>query len=88
MSPWLVGEVVLIGVGLPVAVWIGSRGSAIDRLVGLEFAGAVATLTLLAFAQEMNQSSYLIVPTVAVVLSFAGTLVFTRLLAPRSAGRR
>jgi hypothetical protein len=44
----------------------------------------VGTLALLAFAQAVAQPSYLIVPTVAVVLSFAGTLVFTRLLAPRS----
>jgi hypothetical protein len=41
------------------------------------------TLALMAFAQAVVQPSYLIVPTVAVVLAFAGTLVFTRLLAPR-----
>jgi multisubunit Na+/H+ antiporter MnhF subunit len=84
MNPWLVGDIVLVGIGLPVAVWIGARGNPIDRLVGLEFAGVIATLALMAFAQVMLQASYLIVPTVAVVLSFAGTLVFTRLLAPRS----
>lgn len=84
MSAWLIGDLALIGVVLPIAVWIGSRGNAIDRLVGLELAGVSATLALLAFAQAVSQPSYLIVPTVAVVLSFAGTLVFTRLLAPRS----
>jgi multicomponent Na+:H+ antiporter subunit F len=84
MSPWLVGDLALVGVGLPVAVWIGARGNAIDRLVGLELAGVIATLALMAFSQLMEQASYLIVPTVAVVLAFAGTLVFTRLLAPRS----
>lgn len=84
MSPWLIGDLVLIGIGLPVAIWIGARGNALDRLIGLELAGVIGTLALMAFAQLMAQSSYLIVPTVAVVLSFAGTLVFTRLLAPRS----
>lgn len=87
MSPWLIGNIALVGIGLPVAIWIGSRGEAIDRLVGLEFAGVVATLALMSFAQQVHQSSYLIVPTVAVVLAFAGTLVFTRLLAPRPTDR-
>jgi len=84
MNPWLVGVLALVGIGLPIAIWIGSRGDPVDRLVGLELAGVVATLALLAFAQAVAQPSYLIVPTVAVVLSFAGTLVFARLLAPRS----
>ena len=84
MSVWLAGVVALVGIGLPVAIWISSRGDPVDRLVGLELAGVVGTLALLAFAQAVAQPSYLIVPTVAVVLSFAGTLVFARLLAPRS----
>lgn len=84
MNPWLVGVLALVGIGLPIAIWIGSRGDPVDRLVGLELAGVVATLALLAFAQAVAQPSYLIVPTVAVVLSFAGTLVFARLLAPGS----
>jgi multisubunit Na+/H+ antiporter MnhF subunit len=84
VSPWLVGDLALVGLGLPVAVWIGGRGNAVDRLVGLELAGVIGTLALLAFAQGVHQPSYLIVPTVAVVLSFAGTLVYARLLAPRS----
>jgi multisubunit Na+/H+ antiporter MnhF subunit len=84
MSVWLAGVVALVGIGLPVAIWISSRGDPVDRLVGLEMAGVVGTLALLAFAQAVAQPSYLIVPTVAVVLSFAGALVFARLLAPRS----
>lgn len=83
MSPWLIGDLALIGVGLPTAIFIGARGNAVDRLIGLELAGVVGTLALMAFAQLVGQPSYLIVPTVAAVLSFAGTLVFTRLLAPR-----
>ncbi len=38
---------------------------------------------MLALCQAFNQSSYLIVPLVLVLLSFAGTLVFTRLLGAR-----
>lgn len=70
MNPWLVGVLALVGIGLPIAIWIGSRGDPVDRLVGLELAGVVATLALLAFAQAVAQPSYLIVPTVAVVLSW------------------
>jgi multisubunit Na+/H+ antiporter MnhF subunit len=84
MSPWLLGDLALVGIGLPVAIWIVARGSAIDRVVGMELAGVVGTLALLSFAQAVGQPSYLIVPTVAVALALAGTLVFTRLLAPRS----
>jgi multicomponent Na+:H+ antiporter subunit F len=84
VNAWLVGDLALVGIGLPIAVWIGARGDGVDRLVGLELAGVIGTLALLAFAQAVKQPSYLIVPTVAVVLSFAGTLVYTRLLAVRS----
>jgi multicomponent Na+:H+ antiporter subunit F len=82
VNPWLVGTIALVGLGMPVAVWIGARGSAVDRLVGLELGAVDGTLALLAFSQAVEQPSYLIVPTVAVVLAFAGTLVYTRLLAP------
>jgi multisubunit Na+/H+ antiporter MnhF subunit len=84
MSPWLIGDLALVGIGLPVAIWLAGRGNALDRLVGMELAGVIGTLALLTFSQAVKQPSYLIVPTVAVVLSFAGTLVYTRLLAPRS----
>jgi multisubunit Na+/H+ antiporter MnhF subunit len=83
VNVWLAGTIVLVGLCLPVAIWIGARGDPIDRLVGLELAAVVATLALLAFSQAVAQPSYLIVPTVAVVVSFAGTLVFARLLVPR-----
>jgi multisubunit Na+/H+ antiporter MnhF subunit len=83
VNPWLLGSVVLLAGGFPVALWIGSRGSPVDRMVGLELAGAVTTLVLLGFSQAVNESSYLIVPLVTALLSFAGSLVFTRLLAPR-----
>jgi multisubunit Na+/H+ antiporter MnhF subunit len=84
MSPWLAGVIALLAVAMPIAIWLAGRGNAVDRLVGLELGSVIGTLALLGFAQAVAQPSYLIVPTVAVVLSFAGTLVFTRLLAPRS----
>lgn len=83
MSAWLLGAVVLLAGGLAPAGWIAARGTPVDRLVGLEIGTVAATLELMLFSQAENESQYLIVPLVLVLLSFAGTLVYTRLLAPR-----
>lgn len=73
---------VLLVLGLaPVAV-VASRGEPTDRLVGLQLASVVAVLALELFAFVGPGRSYdLILPLVLAVLSAAGTLVFTRLLA-------
>ena len=84
MSAWLLGSIVLLLGGLVPAGWMAARGTAVDRLVGLEMGGTVTALELLLFAQAENESQYLIVPLVLVLLSFAGTMVYVRLLAPRS----
>lgn len=84
MSAWLLGAVVLLFGSVAPAGWIAARGSAADRLMGLEMGGVAAALELMLFSQAENESQYLIVPLVLVLLSFAGTLVYTRLLAPRS----
>jgi multisubunit Na+/H+ antiporter MnhF subunit len=82
MTAFLWAGLVLTAGGLGPAWWIGSRGDPVDRLVGLELAGAIATVDLLVLIQAFDQSIYLIVPFALVLLSFAGTLVFTRLLSP------
>ncbi|HZC71292.1 MAG TPA: MrpF/PhaF family protein [Jatrophihabitans sp.] len=84
MNPWLAACAVLIALGLIPMLWVAARGDAVRRLVGLQMFGALAVLVLTAFAQAMNQPSYLIVPLVLAALSIAGTLVFTRLLGPRA----
>jgi multicomponent Na+:H+ antiporter subunit F len=84
VSPWLAGAIVLLGVGFPAAGWRASRGTPVDRLVGVEMSNVIVTLELILFSQAVGQSSYLIVPLVLAVVSFAGTLVYARLLAPRS----
>ena len=83
MSPWLLGAVVLLAAGFGPALWVGSRNAAVERLVGLELAGVVSTLVLMSIAQGVAQPSYLIVPLVLALVSVAGILVYTRLLAPR-----
>lgn len=83
MNAWLTATVALTGAGLAPALWLGARGAPVDRLVALELTSAVAALDMLLFAQAAGRSIYLVVPLVLVLLSFAGTLVFTRLLGPR-----
>ncbi|HET8598959.1 MAG TPA: monovalent cation/H+ antiporter complex subunit F [Segeticoccus sp.] len=82
MNPWLVAGLVLSLLLAPAGL-LASRGDPMERLVGMELAGGILVLDLLALSQAFAQSSYLIVPLVLVLLSFAGTLVFTRLLGPR-----
>ncbi|EWM10750.1 monovalent cation/H+ antiporter complex subunit F [Kutzneria sp. 744] len=83
MSGWEIATLALLVGGMVPALVLVARGGPIERLVGLELASAVGTLTLLVMIQGDGQSSYLIVPLVLVLLGFAGTLVFTRLLGPK-----
>ncbi|HJP78915.1 MAG TPA: MrpF/PhaF family protein [Pseudonocardiaceae bacterium] len=80
MTVWVVAAGALLVGGLVPAMILASRGPAAHRLLGLELAGATGIIVLMVLCQAMNQSSYLIVPLVLALLSFAGTLVYTRLL--------
>ena len=82
MTIWLLAAGTLLVGGLIPAMVLAYRGSAAHRLLGLELASAVGVIVMLLLCQAFNQSSYLIVPLVLALLSFAGTLVFTRLLGP------
>jgi multisubunit Na+/H+ antiporter MnhF subunit len=76
---WLLFTGVLLVVGLAPALWVGARGSTASRLLGLQLTGTVSALALIALSVAVGQPGYLIVPLVLVLLSYAGTLVFTRL---------
>jgi multisubunit Na+/H+ antiporter MnhF subunit len=84
VNAWLTGVAVLLIAGLGPAGWLAFRGGPVDRLIGVELGSAVTALLLVLFATAVNQAQYLIVPVVLVLVSFAGTLVYARLLAPRS----
>jgi multisubunit Na+/H+ antiporter MnhF subunit len=83
MTGWLIVAAALLIGGLAPALWLGSRGRPLDRLVGLELAGVSTVLALLALGQAYGPSSVVILPLTLVVLSFAGAMVFIRLLATR-----
>lgn len=74
--------VVLLAGGLGPALLLGARGRPTNRLVGLEMASAVLTILFLLMALVTGESYDLVLPLVLVPLSFAGSLVYTRLLAP------
>jgi multisubunit Na+/H+ antiporter MnhF subunit len=80
---WLSAALVLMLGALGLAMYLGLRDAPLDRLVGLQLAGALLVAVLLLLSHGFNQSSYLTVPLVLVVLSFAGVLVFLRLLGSR-----
>jgi multicomponent Na+:H+ antiporter subunit F len=80
MTMWVVFAGVLAVGGLGPALWVGARHTGVARLVGMQSTSAVTVLLLIALSAAFGQSSYLIVPLVLVVLAYAGTLVYTRLL--------
>lgn len=76
----------MVGGVIPVLL-LCSRGEAGTRLIGLDLLATVLTFCLILLSQVGPGQSYdLILPLVLVPLSFAGTLVFTRLLGKREEG--
>lgn len=85
MSAFTICTVALLAGGLAPALVVCSRGRPGDRLVGLEIASAVIVFLLVMLSQIGPGQSYdLVLPLVLVPLSFAGTLVFTRLFGRRA----
>jgi multicomponent Na+:H+ antiporter subunit F len=70
--------VVLVAVAFPLLLVAMTRGDQLQRLVGLEVLGVVATLVLLLLADAFGRSPYLDVALLVALLSFAGSLVFAR----------
>lgn len=83
MTGYTICAAVLMVGGLGPALLISARGAPIDRLVGLELISSIGVVIMLLIAQITGQSYYLAAPLVLAPLSFAGTLVFTRLLGRR-----
>ena len=82
MSAEIACALALLCALLPAGV-AACRGDGIDRLVGLELVSSIGAVFMLVLATVTHQSYYLSVPLVLVPMSFAGTLVFTRLLGRR-----
>lgn len=79
MNAWLLAALALLIGLLPCAI-VCLRGSPMERLVGLEMAGTVDTLILLVLAEGYEQAIFFDLAVVLAVLTFAGGLVFARVL--------
>ncbi|WP_052442399.1 MrpF/PhaF family protein [Streptacidiphilus neutrinimicus] len=82
MNAWLLVALLLIVAGLTPCVAVAGRGESLHRLIGANLLSVVAVGVLLLLAQGLGRSAYVDVALVLAVLAPAGTLVFTRLLAP------
>jgi multisubunit Na+/H+ antiporter MnhF subunit len=80
VNAWLWAAFVLLVAGVAPTLFLAGTGTAMSRLVGLEACSTLTTLTLLLLAEGFNRTSYVDVALVLAVLSFTGTLVFTRFL--------
>lgn len=80
MSGYTICTIALLVGGLLPGMVLAARGTAVDRLVGVELVSAVTVIAMLLISEVVNQTYELIVPLVLVPLSVAGTLVFTRLI--------
>ena len=73
---------ILIGAVVPASV-VGMRGDPVDRLSGLVQLAPTGAAFLMVFAQAVGRTDYLIVPLTLTLISFTGSLVYARLMAPR-----
>jgi multicomponent Na+:H+ antiporter subunit F len=76
---WLVAAAVMSAALIPCAI-VCVRGSAPDRLAGLEAAGLIATLVLLLMAEGFGRPPFMDLALALALLSFSGGLVFARFL--------
>lgn len=65
---------------LALCLWVAMRGSALGRFVGLQAAGVVVVLLLVARGQARHERSLLDLALVLATLSFGGGIVFVRFL--------
>ena len=79
--------IALIAGGLLPVLVLCSRGDPGERLIGLDLLATILTFCLILLSEVGPGQSYdLILPLVLVPMSYAGTLVFTRLLGKREEG--
>jgi len=79
MNEWLLAAVILLGALVPCGVVCVVR-SAIEGLVALELAGVIDTTILVLLSEGFHRQPFVDLAVVAAVLSFAGSLVFARIL--------
>lgn len=79
MNAWLIASAALLLAIVPCGV-AAFRGSAMERLLGLEMAGIVEAMFLVTFALALDQPNFLDLALTMALLTFGGGLVFARFL--------
>ena len=79
MNLWLWASVGMLACVIPCGI-ASFRGSAIERLVGLEMMGIVATMFLLVMSEAEGNPNFYDIGLTMALLAFGGGIVFTRFL--------
>lgn len=79
MNEWLLAVVVLFVALVPCGIVCALR-SPIDGLVALELAGVIDTTILVLLSEGFHRQPFVDLAIVSAALSFAGALVFARIL--------
>ncbi len=79
MNPWFIAAGVMLLCLIPCGI-VCLRGSAVNRLAGLEAAGLIASLILLLLAEGFHRQPFTDLALALALLSFGGGLVFARFL--------
>lgn len=79
MNAWLVAAAVLMFSLVPCGI-VTFRGKAIERLVGLEMSGVIATILFLLLAEGMKNPNFYDLAVASSLLAFGGAMVFVRFL--------
>ena len=79
MNVWLIAATILL-LGLVPCGIVCFTGAPMERLVALEMAGTINTITLLLLAQGFDQPPFYDLALVLSLLSFAGGMVFARFM--------
>lgn len=77
MNVWLIAAGAMMLCLIPCGV-AALRGGPVERLVGLEAAGLIATLILLLLAEGFHRAPFTDLALALALLSFGGGLVFAR----------
>ncbi len=79
MNMWLIAATGMLLCLIPTGI-VCLKGKALDRLMGLELAGAIATTTLVMLAEGFGRIPFFDLPLTLALLAFSGGLVFARFL--------
>ena len=79
MNAWFWAAVVLLFGLIPCGV-VALRGDPLNRLLGLEMGGMIATLEMVLLSEAFNNANFMDLPLCLALLAFGGGLVFVRFL--------